>query len=53
MARRHGPQLSSLIYDKAFEADGVAMMPACTTLAQMVNEIRLRFSEGFRAARIR
>ena len=26
------------------------MMPACTTLAQMVNEIRLRFSEGFRAA---
>jgi hypothetical protein len=23
MARRHGPQLSSLIYDKAFEADHV------------------------------
>ena len=28
------------------------MMPACTTLDQMVNEIRLRCSEGFRAAAI-
>jgi len=29
------------------------MMPACTMLDQMVNEIRLRFSEGLRAAAIR
>jgi hypothetical protein len=30
-----------------------AMMPACAMLDQTVNEIRLRFSEGLRAAAIR